>query len=261
MTEWSPKQYLLFADQRTQPAADLAARVAGRAGRAGGTGKTVRTAVDVGCGPGNSTAVLRHTFPEARLLGVDLSPEMVERAARQYPEIAFRVGDAASLTGQYDLIFSNACLQWVPQHETLIPGLMERLTSGGVLAVQMPMNDDEPFYRIIREVTEDAKWGFRGVELETNATCTPAEYFDLLSGCASSFDMWECKYYHRLPDHRALIEWVRGTRLRPYLARLDEDGRAALEDELLARAAEAYPLTRSGEVLFGFRRFFFTATR
>ena len=138
---------------------------------------------------------------------------------------------------------------------------MERLTSGGVLAVQMPMNDDEPFYRIIREVTEDAKWGFRGVELETNATCTPAEYFDLLSGCASSFDMWECKYYHRLPDHRALIEWVRGTRLRPYLARLDEDGRAALEDELLARAAEAYPLTRSGEVLFGFRRFFFTATR
>ena len=164
MTEWSPKQYLLFADQRTQPAADLAARVAGRAGRAGGTGKTVRTAVDVGCGPGNSTAVLRHTFPEARLLGVDLSPEMVERAARQYPEIAFRVGDAASLTGQYDLIFSNACLQWVPQHETLIPGLMERLTSGGVLAVQMPMNDDEPFYRIIREVIEDAKWGFHGVE-------------------------------------------------------------------------------------------------
>ena len=186
---------------------------------------------------------------------------MVERAARQYPEIAFRVVDAASLTGQYDLIFSNACLQWVPQHETLIPGLMERLTSGGVLAVQMPMNDDEPFYRIIREVIEDAKWGFHGVELETNATCTPAEYFDLLSCCASSFDMWECKYYHRLPDHRALIEWVRGTRLRPYLARLDEDGRAALEDELLARAAEAYPLTRSGEVLFGFRRFFFTATR
>ena len=215
----------------------------------------------MGCGPGNSTAVLRHTFPEARLLGVDLSPEMVERAARRYPEIAFRVGDAASLTGQYDLIFSNACLQWVPQHETLIPGLMERLTPGGILAVQMPMNDDEPFYRIIREVTEDAKWGFRGVELETNATCTPTEYFDLLSGCASSFDMWECKYYHRLPDHRALIEWVRGTRLRPYLARLDEAGRAALESELLARAAEAYPLTRSGEVLFGFRRFFFTATR
>ena len=81
----------------------------------------------------------------------------------------------------------------MPQHETLIPGLMERLTPGGILAVQMPMNDDEPFYRIIREVTEDAKWGFHGVELETNATCTPAEYFDLLSGCASSFDMWECK--------------------------------------------------------------------
>ena len=177
MTEWSPTQYLQFEKQRTQPAIDLAARVADR---------SVRTAVDVGCGPGNSTAVL---------------------------------------------------------------------------AVQMPMNEAEPLYRIIREVTAEAKWGFQNVCLETNETCKPEVYCDILSDCASSFDMWEIKYYHSLSDHRALIEWDRGTRLRPYLAFLDENGRAALEAELLSRAAKAYPLTRSGEVLLGFRRFFFMAVR
>lgn len=252
MTEWSPTQYLQFEKQRTQPAIDLAARVADR---------SVRTAVDVGCGPGNSTAVLRRVFPKASLLGVDLSPEMVEKAANRYPDIPFRVCDAAALSGQYDLVFSNACLQWIPHHDSLIPKLMERLTDGGVLAVQMPMNEAEPLYRIIREVTAEAKWGFQNVRLETNETCKPEVYCDILSDCASSFDMWEIKYYHSLPDHRALIEWVRGTRLRPYLACLDENGRAALEAELLSRAAKAYPLTRSGEVLLGFRRFFFMAVR
>lgn len=154
---------------------------------------------------------------------------MVEKAANRYPDIPFRVCDAAALTGQYDLVFSNACLQWIPHHDSLIPKLMERLTDGGVLAVQMPMNEAEPLYRIIREVTAEAKWGFQNVRLETNETCKPEVYCDILSDCASSFDMWEIKYYHSLPDHRALIEWVRGTRLRPYLACLDENGRAALE--------------------------------
>lgn len=252
MSEWNPEAYLKFKQQRTRPALDLARSV---------QDDHPRTVVDIGCGPGNSTAVLRKVFPQATLLGIDNSPSMIEKASASYPDIPFSLCDAASLSGTYDLLFSNACLQWIPDHRTLIPYLMTKLNDGGALAVQIPMNGEEPLYRIIREVAAIGTWDFSRVAEETNETLSPNEYFDILTAASRHFDMWETVYTHAMPSHEHLLDWVRSTRLRPYLAALNEEQGQAFETEILRRVRDVYPVTASGEVILRFRRFFFVAYR
>lgn len=252
MADWNANQYLKFKKQRTQPAIDLAMRVIDRA---------PQTIADIGCGPGNSTAVLKGLFPHADIVGIDNSPNMIEKARREHPDMAFRLGDARALEGKYDLLFSNACLQWIPDHDVLIPTLMEKLNDGGVLAVQIPMNGAEPLFKLIDEVAAQDRWSLQDVALPTNKTLTPSEYFDILSGCSAAFDMWETKYCHPLADHKALVEWVKGSRLRPYLDFLGEKRGAEFEAELVDRAGTLYPAQKNGSVVLGFRRFFFTAQR
>ncbi len=138
---------------------------------------------------------------------------------------------------------------------------MDRLNDGGTLAVQVPINGEEPLYRIIREVAAEPKWGLEKAVLPTNETLTPSDYFDILSGCSASFDIWETKYYHHLPDHKALVEWVKGTRLRPYLDLLGEAAGQAFEAEIVERTRECYPFRACGGVVFGFRRLFFAAVK
>ena len=251
MKDWDSKQYLKFKSQRTQPAIDLVMRVANY---------KFKTIADIGCGPGNSTDVLKEIFPESNIIGIDNSPNMIEKAKSGYPDIKFKVCDATALDGKYDLLFSNACLQWIDNHEKLIPSLMERLNDGGVLAVQIPMNGAEPLFKLIDEVAADPKWGFQNTKLKTNKTLNPNEYFDILESCSSSFEIWQTKYYHALPNHRALVEWVKGTRLRPYLEYLGDDLGLKFENEIVKRAEKTYPLIR-GQVLLGFLRFFFTAKK
>lgn len=252
MSEWSSSQYLKFKNQRTLPALDLASRI---------KGYDVRTAADIGCGPGNSTAVVKSTFPGARVIGVDSSGDMIKKARESYPELEFVLSDALALCGRYDLLFSNACLQWIPDHRRLIPALMEKLNAGGVLAVQIPMNGDEPLYKIISEVASEKKWGFESAQLEQNDTLTPVEYYDILASCSADFQIWETKYYHSMPDCSAMLEWVRGTRLRPYLAHLGEKAGMEFESEILERAEKTYRKSSAGEVILGFKRFFFTAVK
>ncbi|MFR8012660.1 MAG: methyltransferase domain-containing protein [Clostridia bacterium] len=252
MSDWNPEKYLLFQRQRTQPAIDLANRV---------RDCVPNTIVDIGCGPGNSTEVLRKAFPEAEILGIDSSPSMIERAREKRSDLNFSLCSAVDLDGAYDLLFSNACLQWIPNHRELIPQLMEKLTDQGVLAVQMPMNRGEPLYQIIRAVATESKWDFQKVYFETNDTLAPEEYFDILSQYAGSFEQWETVYYHALPSHEHLIDWVRETRLRPYLAILDDGQKQQFEGEILARVKAAYRPISSGEVILKFRRFFFVAHR
>lgn len=252
MSDWNPEKYLLFQKQRTQPAIDLANRVRDCA---------PRIIVDIGCGPGNSTAVLREVFPQAEILGIDSSPSMIDRAKAKHGDLNFSLCSAEDLDGVYDLLFSNACLQWIPNHEVFLPRLMEKLTDQGVLAVQMPMNREEPLYQIIRAVATESKWDFQKVHFETNDTLAPEEYFDILSACARSFEQWEVVYYHALPSHEHLIDWVRETRLRPYLAVLDDGQKQQFEGEILVRVKAAYRPTSSGEIILKFRRFFFVAHR
>lgn len=252
LSDWDSAQYLKFKNQRTQPASDLAARLSGR---------SPKTIVDIGCGPGNSTDVLKGFFPNADISGIDNSPDMIARAESEHPELRFRLCGALELEGKYDLLFSNACLQWITDHYTLIPALMEKLNRGGVLAVQIPMNGDEPLFRLIKETAQEPYWGFEGIAPAVNETLAPAEYYDILSDCSSAFDVWEIKYCHPLADHNALLEWVRSTRLRPYLDFLGEERGAEFEAEILEKAKKIYPVRKNGNVLLGFRRFFFTAEK
>lgn len=250
--EWSSTQYLKFENQRNQPAIDLMKKI---------VGFEPTMIADLGCGPGNSTMLLKKNFPDARIIGIDNSENMIQRAREQYKDLEFVREDIRSLTQQYDLLFSNACLQWVPEHQTLIPELITHLNGDGVFAVQFPMNNTEPLYQIIQDVASEECWNFRNVELDYNGTLTPDEYFDLLSASCSEFQIWETKYYHNLSNHEALLEWVKGTRIRPYLAHLDEDSKVAFEQKLLNRVKEAYQVMANGEVILHFNRFFMVGVR
>ena len=252
MSDWNSELYLKFKQQRTQPALDLVNRI---------RTLTPERIVDLGCGPGNSTAVLRSAFPDANITGIDNSQNMIDKATAEHPELSFRLCDAHGLEVGNDLIFSNACLQWIPDHKRLLPELMGKLNDGGILAVQVPCNGNEPLYRIVFEVAADPKWGFQNIALEPNGVLPPEEYFNILSACSSSFDIWETMYYHALPSHQALIDWIKGTRLRPYLNALSEEQAALFEQEILDRTAKAYPVMENGTVILKFRRLFFTATK
>lgn len=255
MAIWNSEQYLKFKKQRTQPAVDLAKRI---------PLKNPENIIDIGCGPANSTAVLSEIFPRAEILGVDSSAEMIEKAKEACPNLNFRLCDVVTQFDRlesYDIIFSNACLQWIPNHREFIPKLFGKLNKNGVLAVQMPVNGQEALYKIINEVVSEPQWGFSSLELETNGTLSPEEYFDILSDCTDNFDIWETVYYHNMPSVEAMVEWVKGTRLRPYLNALDKAKAESLEKKIIRRAATVYKAQKNGEIIFRFRRFFFIATK
>lgn len=250
MPSWNSSQYLKFNKERTQPAIDLASRV----------NNNPLSILDIGCGPGNSTQVLKNFFPNAHIVGIDNSENMIERARKDHGDISFQLCDVYSIKGKYDLLFSNACLQWVENHEVLIPFLLSHLNDNGLLAVQVPMNGEEPLFKLINDVALDSKWGLKGVKLQPNETLSPLEYYKILSSHSSSFSIWESKYYHTMDNHRALVEWVKGTRLRPYLDALSPEEGREFEEEIVEKSKELYPVMENGKVVLGFRRLFFTAT-
>ncbi len=182
---------------------------------------------------------------------------MIDKAKKTYPDIDFCMGDARNITGKYDLLFSNACLQWIPDHKELIPYLMSRINDSGTLAVQIPMNGEEPLFRIIKDVVSELRLS----SLSRQWTLKPDEYYEILSGCSSGFQIWETVYYHELQNHEAMLEWVKGTHIRPYLAQLSEEDGLEFENEILDRVKKAYPVMSDGKVILRFRRFFFTVEK
>ena len=255
MADWSAAQYLKFADERTQPAVDLAGRIQ----RDG-----AETVVDVGCGPGNSTHVLAQRFPGADVLGVDNSPAMIDQARREHPELRFALCDIATeldhLPGDFDVVFSNACLQWVPDHPRLVPALMRRLRPGGCLAVQVPDHAHAPVHRIIQEVVRRPRWAPHFEEPQIFFTLPQDDYYDLLRPLSAEVTLWQTTYIHLLRAHQEILEWYRGSGLRPYLDQLAGADRADFEQALLDEVVKAFPRQRTGEILFRFTRFFFIAT-
>ncbi len=254
--KWDPGQYLMFRQERTQPAVDLLARIE----------KTDPQAIlDIGCGPGNSTALLREKYPEAYILGIDNSPEMIEQAQKQVQNVSFMVCDASKqlhLCGQqFDILFSNACIQWIPNHRQLLCAMMSLLVQDGILAVQIPMNAQEPIHQIIKCVTQSGIWQNRFTDPRIFYQLTQSEYFDLLSKLSDNFTIWQTTYFHRLKNHEEILEWYRGTGLRPYLQQLSDAERPAFEREIFAQIKEAYPKQENGEILFRFPRFFFLAQK
>jgi trans-aconitate 2-methyltransferase len=250
---WNDKQYLRFEDERTRPAAELLARV---------PVVTAARVVDLGCGPGNSTALLHARWPEARLTGVDNSPEMLARARHDFPDLTWVAGDVATFRGDgpVDVYFANAVLHWVPDHAALLPALVAQLRPGGALAAQMPDNANEPSHRLMREI--DGPWlaRTRAVGGRTQVE-SAAWYYDVLAGSASHVDIWRTTYEHVLPDAAAIVAWVEGSGLRPYLDALEDDERAPYLAEYTRAIAAAYPERADGKRLYSFPRLFMVAVR
>ncbi|MBI1238543.1 MAG: trans-aconitate 2-methyltransferase [Alphaproteobacteria bacterium] len=252
---WDPGQYLRFTDERNRPAMDLLARV---------PLDVPARIIDLGCGPGNSTALLAARFPRAALLGVDSSREMLARARREGPPNSdWLEADAGSFTPAVppDLIFSNALFQWVPDHAPILARLLGTLAPGGVLAVQMPRNFDAPSHRAIREVAAESPWAAVLKPLiREDPVAGPEKYFAALHPRAASLDLWETEYCHALSGEHPVLEWVKGTALRPLLAVLDSHHRDVFLSHLAERLARAYPRRDDGVTLFPFRRLFIVAT-
>lgn len=255
---WDPGQYQRFADERSRPFLDLIARI--------GAAEPGYVA-DLGCGPGNLTAVLAQRWPGAEVTGVDSSPEMIAAAAseaeRAPGRLSFTLGDLTDWEPSRppDVVVSNAVLQWVPDHLAVITRWAGLLPSGGWLAVQVPGNYDQPSHAILRELAGSQRWRplLAGVQLNRQSA-SPQEYLDLLARAGCRVDAWETTYLHVLPGENPVLEWYRGTGLRPVLARLAGEHARQFMAEYAERAREAYPAAPYGTVL-PFRRVFAVAQR
>lgn len=256
MSDWNSEQYLKYADERTQPSVDLVNRI---------ITENPQKILDVGCGPGNSTNVLAQRFSKAYILGIDNSSNMVETAKKKYPALDFMLYDAGkdldTLEHDFDIVFSNACIQWIPNHHQLLKKMMERLKSGGILAVQIPDQFEAPIHKIIGEVSSSPKWAPKFQFPQIFHNLRQGEYDDLLSDIASGFSMWQTTYFHKMKSHHDIIEWYRGSGLRPYLNVLSEDEQTAFIQDIYTEVVKAYPLQKNGGIIFRFPRLFFIATR
>lgn len=253
MSQWDDRQYLKFADERTRAAIELLARV---------PLATAERVVDLGSGPGNSTALLAARFPSAQVTGVESSGEMLARARRDYPQLEWIETDLRHYRPEraVDLVFANAVLQWVPDHATLLPSLLGLVRPGGVLAVQMPKNFDEPSHRLMREIPGPFARRLQQVR-DLTPVQSAAYYYDLCAPFASSVDIWQTTYEHVMPDVASIVEWVKGTGLRPYLDALTSAERSIYLDAYAAAIDDAYPPRVDNKRLFTFPRLFLVATR
>jgi trans-aconitate 2-methyltransferase len=254
MADWSPSHYLQFEDERTRPARDLLAQVPLSA---------PRSVVDMGCGPGNSTELLVARYPEARVTGLDSSPNMLAEARTRVPAASFGEADANSWVPEpgTDLIFANAIYQWVPEHLAQLPRVLAALQPGGVLAVQMPDNMAEPSHVLMRRTAAEGPWAEQLRDAARQPLPPPGTYYDALRPVASRVEIWHTAYNHVLAGPEAIVEWVKSTGLRPFLDPLAPADRDAFLARYLAHIAEAYPRTADGQVLLRFPRLFIVAVR
>lgn len=249
---WNPSLYMTFADERTRPAMELLARVQ--------TEHPKRVA-DLGCGPGNSTAPLAARWPDADVEGLDSSQAMIDAAKAANIPARFTLADVATWAPKekYDVVFSNATYQWIPDHAKLLPRLMGFVVSGGTFAFQVPNNQYAPSHNLMRDVAAQGRWAdklanVRGVFVEK-----VNDYYDMLAPHARGIDIWTTEYLQVLEGEDAVFKWVSGTGLRPYLDALNPDEREAFTREYKARLNIAYPRRADGKTLFPFSRLFCVA--
>jgi trans-aconitate 2-methyltransferase len=254
--DWSAAQYLKFKDERTQPARDLLARV---------PLQTPKRVVDLGCGPGNSTAVLESRYPDALLVGMDSSPDMIRQAKSTLPHLKFDIADLKTYTPEapVDLYYSNAVLQWLGREERteVIKRLIGTQPTGGVFAFQVPDNLNEPSHVLMRETSKAGPWTAKLQSVGRDTFQSPQEIYDQLKPLCSEVNLFHTSYYHSLENHESIIEWVKGTGLRPYMDPLQPEERDAFLKEYLRRLREAYPSSVDGRVLLRYPRLFVVALK
>jgi trans-aconitate 2-methyltransferase len=251
---WSPDLYLKFADHRLRPALDLMAQV---------TLATPKHIVDLGCGPGNVTAVLRQRWPEAEITGVDASPEMLAKARSALADVRWIEADIGTWRPDYpvDLVYSNAALHWLADHARLFPRVLAMVAPGGQLAVQMPRNHHAPGLALVNQTALEGPWAATlAPHLRVVPVQEPKFYYDLLAPRVRAINLWESEYQQVLSGENPVADWTRSTWMPSLLAALEEPMRSAFEAEYRRRVRAAYPPVADGKTLFPFRRLFMVAS-
>ncbi|MCR8671314.1 methyltransferase domain-containing protein [Agrococcus sp. HG114] len=245
---WAPQQYLAYADERGRPFVELLARV--------GAAAPARVA-DLGCGPGNLTRLLTERWPDAHVVGVDASADMLARAAA-IEGVEWQLADARewSPAAPLDVLVTNATLQWIPGHLELLPRLVGMLAPGGWFAMQVPGNFDQPSHVLRDEVAALPEFAEHTRHVARPAAHDAATYLAALTALGLEVDAWETTYLHVLEGPDAVFEWVRATGARPVLEAMPDALRGEFEDVFRARLREAYPADERGRVVLPFRRVF-----
>jgi trans-aconitate 2-methyltransferase len=256
MADWSAQQYLKFEDERTRPSRDLLAQI---------PIVDARRAVDIGCGPGNSTELLVKRWPQAEVIGIDTSADMLRQARERLPAQKFIEANISHWAPpeKTDVLFANAIFQWVPGHLKQFQRLLGALPQGGVLAVQMPDNLDEPVHVLLREIAKTGPWRQKLADKAgvRDILPTPAGYYDALAPLCARLEIWHTIYNHVLDNAAAVVEWVKGTGLRPFVEPLEPPERKQYLAEYTRRIAEAYLPQADGKVLLRFPRIFIVAVK
>lgn len=253
---WNAKTYSQFLDLRTRPARDLLSAIPNHL--------QPKIIYDLGCGPGNSTIILKDRWPHAKIIGLDSSIDMLEEAKTTYPDITFIKTDIAdfSPTEKIDCLFANASLQWLDEHEILIPKLLQYLNTGGVFGIQMPNNFHSPSHQItIKILQNNVAWQPLLKKLRYSILTKPfynlSWYYDLLTKSgASSLQLWETEYFQEMSDHQGIFDWVKGTGLRPVLSAMDAENQIQFTNSYISEIAKEYPVQANNKILLPFRRIF-----
>ena len=254
MTTWEPQTYLRYADIRFRAGLDLIARI---------PKLDYSTIYDLGCGTGYLTHILAETFRGSHVAGIDSSPEMLAEARREFPLLNWEQGDIRSWLppAPPDLIYTNAALQWVPDHQTLLPSLLSKVRERGVLAMQVPRHFDSPSHLGLQDLVMQSEWRATLEPLLLKPVPPPETYWSWLAPHARNLDVWETIYLQVLEGKDPVVNFMRGTALRPFLSVLPEDQAAKFVEAFSQRMAAAYPPQASGQTLFPFRRLFLVAQR
>lgn len=251
MATWDDELYLRFAQYRTRAAADLLSGVP--------LDEAARL-LDLGCGPGNSTALLLERWPDSWVIGVDSSPEMLARARRTVPQARFIEADLRQfkVAQKVDVLFSNAVLQWLSDHAHLVPHLYRQVAAGGTLAFGVSQTPDEPTHLAMEQVA--GQFGISGV-LGVQRVGPPDFYYRMLAPLSQSVEIWTTRYYHVMPDAAAIVAWVAGSGLRPYLAAIGPEREADFLAAYQEAIESAYPPMPDGHRLLSVPRLFVVATK
>lgn len=254
--DWNPDLYLKFDKERVQPSIDLAARI--------DYNKPSRI-IDIGCGPGNSTQILVNRWADSEIIGADNSPAMIKKATEDFPNQKWILFDAGidNINEKFDLVFSNATIQWIPNHDKLLKRFADLLNDSGVLAVQLPLFFDMPLGNSISEIGRQSKWIVATQGVDRLFTINSATYYyDHLNKYFSKIDMWTTDYYHIMESQSSILEMIRSTGLKPYLEQLaDDNEKKQFETLVLDKIKQEYPMQNNGKVLFPFKRLFFVAKK
>ncbi|MSP48220.1 MAG: methyltransferase domain-containing protein [Alphaproteobacteria bacterium] len=255
MPSWDPAQYAKFGDHRLRPALDLIGRI---------PDIDPRRVVDLGSGPGEITEILAGRWREAEVVGLDSSADMLTKARALAGRARYVEGDVATwmASPKVDLLFSNACLQWLADHASLFPRLVQQVAPGGTIAIQMPHNHDQPSHRIIARLSEEPPFLAQlAGKLRHDPVASPDAYWRMLKPLVARLDIWEVDYLQALTGDDPVLNWTMGTALRPVLDALDKTLRAKFIEEYRDGLRAAYPRESEGSTLFPFRRLFIVAER